>query len=174
MADILYLIDRLEELLNDGFRVPMTTNAVIDENAFLDIIDQLRITIPNEIREAQRILQDRDRIIADAEEEANRLLREARLERDELVADDEIVEQARARAGEITADAHEEAEQIRYEADAYAARVLGDLEQELQHILRTVHNGLTVLEERGEALAATEIQNLTAEGLDEPPAAENG
>ncbi|HBY94570.1 MAG: ATP synthase F0 subunit B [Ardenticatenaceae bacterium] len=145
MADILYLVDRLEELLSKGFRVPFTTNAVIDEEAFLDLIDQMRIAIPNEIRQAQRISQERDRILAQAREEAERLLEQARTEAKALVTDQELVKAAEQRARSLVARAQEEAETIRGGADQYAVGVLEDLHSELERITRTVENGLEAL-----------------------------
>lgn len=145
MADILYLVDRLEELLSKGFRVPFTTNAVIDEEAFLDLIDQMRIAIPNEIRQAQRISQERDRIMAQAREEAERLLEQARAEAARLVTEQELAKAAEQRARSVVAHAREEAEAIRAGADEYAIGVLEDLHNELHRIIRTVENGLQAL-----------------------------
>lgn len=145
MADILYLVDRLEELLSKGFRVPFTTNAVIDEEAFLDIIDQMRIAIPNEIRQAQRITQERDRILAQAREEAERLVEQAQAEARRLMTDQELVKAAEQRAMSLVARAQDEAETIRAGADQYAIGVLEDLHGELERITRTVENGLQAL-----------------------------
>lgn len=162
MADIQYLIDRLENLLNQGFRIPMTTNAVIDEDAFLDILDQMRITIPNEIREAQRIIQERDRILEEARDDAERIVAEARLEANQLVEDSEITEQAQVRADEIRAEAHRDAEEIRRGADQYAADVLHQLEGQLTHFLDTVHNGLGMLEQEDDSFASHDTQQGAA------------
>ncbi len=155
MADILYLIDRLEEVLNNGFRVPFTSSAVIDEDAFLDLVDQMRIAIPSEIREAQRILQERDRIVSEARQEAERIVAEARLKAQQLVEEHAIVEEARRRAQEIEAAAQQAAEEVRQGADQYAQEVLEGLQAELYRILRTVENGLNALRER-EATAPPE------------------
>ncbi|HIC93608.1 MAG TPA: ATPase, partial [Anaerolineae bacterium] len=62
--DILYLVDRLESLLNEGWRVPFTSNLIINEDKFLDIIDHMRTSIPEEVKRAQRIERERERIIA--------------------------------------------------------------------------------------------------------------
>src|SRR5690554_3037543 len=120
MADILYLVDRLEELLSNGFRVPFTTNAVIDEEAFLDIIDQMRIAIPDEIRKAERVTRDRDRILAQAREEADRILEQARAEAAGLLDDQELIKAAEQRARSVVMRAQEEADEIRRGADEYA------------------------------------------------------
>ena len=76
--DIQHLVDRLEELLNSGRHVPMTALTVIDEQRTLELIDQMRISIPEEIEKAKRVLRERDRVIAQANEEAARIRELAR------------------------------------------------------------------------------------------------
>ncbi|MER3484708.1 MAG: hypothetical protein C4345_00740 [Chloroflexota bacterium] len=75
--DILFLVDRLESLINAGQRVPFTNKIMIDEKECLDIIDQMRIVVPEEIKQARRVSQDRDRITAQAQAEAERIIKQA-------------------------------------------------------------------------------------------------
>ena len=72
--DILHLVDKIEDLFNDSKPLPFTRNIVIDEDKLLDIIDQMRVTVPEEIKKAQQIVTQKDRIIAQAQEEANRII----------------------------------------------------------------------------------------------------
>ena len=65
--DILHLIDRLEELFNDSKAVPLTRNVMVDEDKMLDIIDQMRIAIPDEVKKAQQIITQKDRFLAQAQ-----------------------------------------------------------------------------------------------------------
>jgi len=76
--DILHLVDRLEELFNNSKPIPLSRNVVVDENSFMDIIDQMRISIPDEIKKAQQVIAQKDRILAQAQEEANRTVALAR------------------------------------------------------------------------------------------------
>ena len=62
--DILHLVDRLEELFNNSKPIPLSRNVVVDENSFMDIIDQMRISIPDEIKKAQQVIAQKDRILA--------------------------------------------------------------------------------------------------------------
>ncbi|HSB00169.1 MAG TPA: hypothetical protein VLE49_05930, partial [Anaerolineales bacterium] len=98
--DILHLIDRLEELLNQSRPFPFTHNVMIDEDRMLDIIDQMRVAIPEEIKKAQQVLNQRDRILAQAQEEANRTIAIAREKQDQAVERDSIVQAAHAKANE--------------------------------------------------------------------------
>ncbi len=76
--DILHLVDRLEELFNESRPFPLTHSVLVNEDRMLDIIDQMRVSIPEEIKKAQQILAQRDRILAQAQEEANRTIALAR------------------------------------------------------------------------------------------------
>lgn len=148
MADILYLVERLEQVLAQGWRVPFTTNAVIDEDAFIDVIEQMHIAIPMEIREAQQIIQQKERILAQAREEAERLLEHAYQQADHLIAQTDVVKRANHSANDVMADAHKEADDIRLGADLYAADVLKRLREELEHYVHQVDNGLERLKPR--------------------------
>ena len=72
--DILYLVDRMEELLNNGKRFPMSSKILIEQDEILDIVDQMRIAIPEEIKQARRVQQDQERIVAQSKEEAARVI----------------------------------------------------------------------------------------------------
>ena len=143
--DILHLIDRLEELLNQSRPFPFTHNVMIDEDRMLDIIDQMRVAIPEEIKKAQQVLNQRDRILAQAQEEANRTIGIAREKQDQMTERDSIVQAAHAKANEILALAQVERSNSRQEADEYALETLRRLEMELERFLNQVRNGISVL-----------------------------
>jgi cell division septum initiation protein DivIVA len=140
--DILHLVDRLETLLNQGWRLPFTSNVVIQEDAFLDIIDQMRISIPEEVKQAKRIAAERERLLEQAQEEADRIVSLAQEQVGSIADDHEIVKAAQAKADEIIAHAHRSAEGIKAESDAYVMEVLSSMEEELMRLLTTVRNGI--------------------------------
>jgi len=144
--DILHLVDRLEELLNKGRPLPFTHNVIVDEDGILDLIDQMRVTIPDEVKKAQQINAQRDRYLAQAQEEANRTLALARDKSDQLVERDAIVQSAQARADQIIAQARVDANRIRQEADEYIVDTLTRLELELDRNLNQVRNGIRALQ----------------------------
>jgi hypothetical protein len=144
--DILHLVDRLEELFNDSRSVPFTHSVMVDEERILDIIDQMRVSIPEEIKKAQQLLAQRDRILAQAKEEADRTIALARDNRDQMVERDAIVDAARARADQTHLEALAEGERVKREADLYAMQTLSDLEHKLDRILAEVRNGIRTLE----------------------------
>ena len=144
--DILHLIDRLEEILNESRPFPFTRNVIVDEDKVLDLIDQMRVAIPDEVKKAQQLLAQRDRVLAQAQEEANRTLALAREKSDQLVERDAIVQAAHVRAEEIIAQARIDIQDTRRDADEYALETLTRLEIELDRSLNQVRNGISTLQ----------------------------
>lgn len=143
--DILHLVDRLEELFNESRPIPLTHNVIVDEDRMLDLIDQMRVAIPEEVKRAQQVLSQRDRILAQSQEEANRTLALAREKSEGLVEQSAIVEAARIRVREIEAEALRDAENTRVEADNYVIETLSRLEQQLERSLNQARNGILAL-----------------------------
>src|SRR5215207_3918998 len=159
--DILQLIDRLEELFNESKSIPLTRNVMVDEDRMLDIIDQMRIAIPEEVKKAQQLLGQRDRVLAQAQEEANRTLEIARQKADQLVAKDMIAAEAQRRAEQFLVQARSEAEGIRAEADDYVMDSLNQLQDELERIANQVRNGIRTVEEEQARRAPSSVPQQT-------------
>lgn len=145
--DILHLIDRLEELFNESRTLPFTRSAVVDEDKMLDIIDQMRVTIPNEVKQAQQVLSQKDRFLAQAQEEANRITTLAREKAEQLVAHEAVVKNATARAEQILTQARAEAQSTRRDADDYVIEGLQHLDAEMTRLQSQIRNGVRKLEE---------------------------
>ena len=142
--DIQHLLDRLETLLSDSRR--FGGKLIVDAQRSWDLIDQMRISIPEEVRQAQRVNQERDRIIAQAKEEAGRIIELARLEAEKLTQEHSIARQAEELAGTIEARARREADGVQREADEYVMEVLAQLETDLARTLTVVRNGIEKLQ----------------------------
>jgi len=145
--DILHLVDRLEELFNESRTVPFTRNVVVDEDKMLDLIDQMRVTIPEEVKKAQQLVVQKDRIMAQAQEEANRIVQLAREKAEQMVEREAIVKSAQNRADQILSQARADAQATRQDADEYVVHSLQHLEVELSRLQTQVRNGLRKLEE---------------------------
>ena len=143
--DILHLIDRLEELFNNSRPIPLTHNVIVDEDKFLDIIDQMRISVPEEVKKAQQVFSQKDRVMAQAQEEANRTLQLARERADALVEKEVLVTDAQRRAGQIIDQARVEAENIKTGADQYVMDALMGLQAEMEKLSTQAQNGVQVL-----------------------------
>ena len=145
--DILQLVDRLEELFNEARAVPFTHNVVVDEDRMLEVIDQMRIVIPDEVKKAQQVLSQRDRFLAQAQEEADRTIALARDKAEQIAARDNIVVEAQRRADQIIAQARADAEATRRDADDYVVDTLVQLQDSLEKILNQVRNGVITVQQ---------------------------
>jgi len=143
--DILHLVDLLEEELNQSRPLWFTQNVIVDEERILNIIDQMRVSIPEEVKKAQQLLAQRDRILAQAQEEANRTLAIAREKSEQLVERDAIVQAAQTRADEIISNARTEADRVQLDTDDYVIETLSRIEIELERYLTQVRNGIRTL-----------------------------
>jgi cell division septum initiation protein DivIVA len=144
--DILHLVDRLEELFNESRPIWLTHSVVVDEDRMLDLIDQMRVAIPEEIKKAQQIIAQRDRILAQAKEEANRTIGLAREKAEKQMENNELIQAARSKADQIVNQAHQEAGMTQQEADQYVVDALANLEGQLAGLLNQVRNGINTLQ----------------------------
>lgn len=140
--DIQHLVDRLEDLIDEGRHMPFSKFTMIDEERALELIDQMRISIPEEIEKSSRVLAQRDRILAQANEEAARILQNAREQGVQLLDREATVQAASSRAANIVEQARQQAEGITAEADQYVVETLARLEQQLARAMSVVRNGI--------------------------------
>ncbi|MBN1562994.1 MAG: hypothetical protein JXA10_04100 [Anaerolineae bacterium] len=164
--DIQHLVDRLEDLIDEGRHFWFSKFTLIDEERALEIIDQMRISVPEQIEKASRLINQRDRLLAQANEEATRVIQLAQERSTEMTERDAIVQTAQNRARNIIEQARREAETIRADADAYVLQVLQELEEQLIRNLTVTRNGISkVIEERevSQATPETVSQALDAE-----------
>ena len=144
--DIQHLVDRLEDLVDEGRHMPMSKYTLIDEERALEIIDQMRISVPEEIEKAARILAQRDRVLSQAHEEAARVVQNAREKSDQLIENDVSVQAARNHATNIIEQAKQDAEAITKEADEYALQVFNSLQARLAKLMTDVRQGIDVMQ----------------------------
>jgi cell division septum initiation protein DivIVA len=127
-------------------RFPMTSKFLIDEQDFLDIIDQLRVAIPEEIKQARRITVEKDRVMGQVQTEADKILITAQERAAVMLQDNEVVRMAEQRAQAILTEAEARAEEVRQGADQYALDILQNLETEMSRTLAQVKKGKATLQ----------------------------
>jgi cell division septum initiation protein DivIVA len=169
IRDISILIDQLERLLNESKRLPMSSGAVVDRDECLVLIDQMRVTVPQQIAEARRIQEERDQIIARAEQEAQMIIDRAHEETELLLNDRGLLKEARERSVVIAEETRRTAEETMRGADEYAIRVLGELEDQLIALQTTIRNGLEILQQDGRVAKLTVESGLETMSADPDP-----
>ena len=105
--DVLVLIDKLDDLVHNARPVPLTDQVRVDREEIYDLLDQMRATIPEEIKQARWIVKERQEMLAEAKREAERVVREAREQQARLISDEEVTKQAERAADEIVEDARD-------------------------------------------------------------------
>lgn len=149
-VDILYLLERLEEVLGSGQGLPFTSRTLVDDEECLAIIDQIRLSLPNEIRKARMLNSEREALLDQARAQAEQILGGANAESRELIGEHYITQQAEAHALGLVEQAERQAAQIRRDADEYSYRVLYDMDQRLGSLRAQIQNGLDQLREASE------------------------
>ncbi len=143
MDDILFLVNRLDNLIASSRKMPLVDQLLVKEADIRSIIHEMRIAIPDEIKQARRIIQDKERILAQAREESERALKR-----------EGLLHSAEERSQEILRLADEKAEQIKVEADAYVVETLralrdhlATIEMDIGRSILSIEKGLASLEE---------------------------
>lgn len=144
-TDILHLIDRLEEVVNAATRVPFGHRVMVDEDEILAIVDQLRVGIPQEVKQARRVVQERQQIITEAQTEADRILRIAKERAEYLMNEQGLVNEAKARSEEILRQTKDNAKRSMGEVDVYALQMLTQLEHVMQQSLQQIQQAKEVV-----------------------------
>ena len=174
--DILYLVDRLENLIASSRRMPVVNQILIKEGDILNIVDQMRTSIPDEIKQARRVIQEKERILAQAQADATTLLTRAREETERAMnregllraaeaRSQELVQQAEVQAQSAIQQAEEHSEQLKTDADNYVAETLSNLkdhlasiEMDISRTILSIDKGLESLDIPEEEESAVELE----------------
>ena len=170
-TDIIFLVERLESMVATGKKLPLTNNVVLDQASVLELIDQLRVAVPEEVRQAKRVTEEATRIADRARDDAEAVVARAQEQAARMLEERELVKLAQQRAGEILDAAAAEGAEVRRGADEYAAGVLIRLEGECIKALTSIKRGIDMLDERHRpprAIPAEEDDALPIEVVQEP------
>ena len=122
------LIDSLEDLIHNAMRVPFGKKSMIDVDKVAEIVADIRISLPTEIKQAQNVVQDKNNIIADAKREAEMIIRKAEQRREELIESSDIMKEARRRSTEIISQAQNRSTDLRVSTNEFADKMLARIE----------------------------------------------
>ncbi len=143
--DLLNALNELEELIENSGKIPFTKKVMVEEDQLLDLLDRIRTTMPEEIRQAKWIIQEREKVLNDSQKEAMRIMDDAQKQLERKADDSEVVRQAKIAAEEIIAKAEGIAKEIRDGARGYADDILVNLQESLGKITGQIEEGRTEL-----------------------------
>lgn len=133
--DVLKLIDEIEDILESSTSLPFSGKVMVDADELLEILKEIRIKLPDEIKQASWIKEERQRILAEAQKDADTILNEAELKLEELIEESEITKKAKETAEEIITKAQNNAKEIRLGALEYADNILYETQQNLKQLI---------------------------------------
>jgi len=152
-----------------GKKLPLTNSVVLDQAAILELIDQLRVSVPEEVRQAKRITEEATRITERARDEGDAVVARAQEQAAQMLEERELVRMAQQRAGEILDAANHEAAEVRRGADEYAAGVLIRLEGECIKALTSIKRGIDMLDERHRPMRVGDDGGVQPVGEEQEP-----
>jgi len=154
-------LDRIDEIIAmvEGARsVPMSRNCIVDRAEAIGLLDQLRSELPSEMRRANALLDERDKILDAGKREAERIIIAGEQEHARLVSVNEITVSAEHEGSRLIADARSESQRLRDEVDDYVDTALANFEQFLTRALASIERG------RDKMHALREIGSFQSEG----------
>ncbi|MDD3839660.1 MAG: ATPase [Clostridia bacterium] len=138
--EILDLLNELEEEIENAFTIPFTSNGLIDKEKIFGLIKDIRINFPDQLKEAQFIKTERQKILIDAQKQSEIILSEAEEHIKSMVNQSEIIKKAEIQAQKIISNANKSAREIRVGSREYADQILDKLERNLNNLLSEIKN----------------------------------
>lgn len=138
--EVLHLIDEMEDIIENAGSIPFSSKVMVDGGELLEMIKEIRIQLPDDIKQAQWVTDERDRIISEAEVEGKHILEKAQLQFEEMLNENEIVREAKIKADEILTIANGEASHIREGSLDYADKLLEQTQVKLSDLIELINN----------------------------------
>ena len=137
--EIFELLETLEDILEESKTVPFTEKSIIEKDQFLDIIKEIRLKLPDELKQAKWIKEERERIIAEAQKDADDIVKEAENRIISMIDEHEITKKAYDKKTEIIADANEMYREITQGTNTYADNILENIENNMVELGKTLN-----------------------------------
>ena len=147
MENVLELLDALEDVLDDCSTMPFTHKVMIDKEEFIELITDIRLKLPNEMKQSKWVMEERTQILLGAQKEAESHLKEAETKLNQLINDHEVTKKAYEQAEEITETAKQHAREMRLGAIEYADEVLSNVESSLSGLMQQINQQFSAFEQ---------------------------
>ncbi len=132
--DVVELLAELEETIEKGIEIPIVKKTFLDKDRLLDIINDISLNMPEEIRSAKTLTDDREKILADAQRQADMKIKEAEHKAISMIDEHEITRKANEAAEDIIEKAKKESKEIRLASLKYADDMLARVERDINEI----------------------------------------
>lgn len=136
--EILSILETLEDMVEKSMSVPFSGKCLVDREEILEIIKEMRLKLPEDMKQAKWVKDERQRILHEAQKEANNVVKEAENKISSLVDEHEITKKAYEQANEIISNAQKNAREIRMGTREYADSILNKVEEILKDTLEVI------------------------------------
>ncbi|HHZ02866.1 MAG TPA: ATPase [Tissierellia bacterium] len=143
--DILNLLERIEDIIEDASKFPLSNKVMIDKEEILEVINEIRLKLPDEINRASWVAKERQRILSEAQEEANEIIHRIQEQQRVLIEESEIVRQAQKYADKLIQEAEEKANEMKLGAYNYSDEILSKLQDKIIEINKIIEENREVL-----------------------------
>ena len=138
--EVMALLETIEDILERSTTIPIWGKTIVEKDDILDIVKEVRLKLPDEIKQAKWVKEERQRILLEAQKEANNVMKDAESKIISMVDEHEITNQAIKKAEEIIGSAQQTAKGVHQGSREYADDVLSKLEDILRDALDTIRN----------------------------------
>lgn len=145
--DMFNILNEMEEIVEESFKIPFTGKVLVNGDRILECLDRIRTSLPDEIRQAKWVLQEREKVISESKKEAARIVEDGQRQVDKRAEENEVVRQAKVIADEVVQRAQQVAQDIRQGARDYADDVLSKIEDDLDKLIGEIRNGRSELKD---------------------------
>ena len=143
--DILNLLERIEDIIEDSSKFPLSNKVMIDKEEVLEVINEIRLKLPDEINRASWVAKERQRILNEAQSEADELINKVKEQQKHLIEESEIARQAKIYANEIIEEAERKANEMKVGAYNYSDEILSKLQDKIKEINNIIEDNREVL-----------------------------
>ena len=161
--DVQAKLDEITAVVEGARAMPMSASCVVNRSELLGHLDELRSMLPTELASARRVIDDRSAVVAEGQDEAERIIEAAKAERSRMIARTEVMREATKEAEAVLASARADSDRMRQEIDDYVDGKLANFEVVLHKTLQAVEKG------RAKISGRHELDSLSDPGFDETP-----
>ncbi len=143
--DILNLLERIEDIIEEASKFPLSNKVMIDKEEILEVINEIRLKLPDEINRASWVSKERQRILNEAQSEADELIEKVKDQQKYLVEESEIARQAQKYADQLIEEAERKANEMKIGAYNYSDEILSRLQEKIKEINGIIEQNREVL-----------------------------
>lgn len=136
--EVLEIIDMMEDVVEKSMAIPFFGRAIVDREELLDLLQEIRLNLPDDLKQAKWVKEERQRILSEAQKEASSIMKNAEEQIVTMIDEHEITKKAYEQANEIIAAAQNNARELRLGSKQYADDIMANLEERVSKVLDTI------------------------------------